>query len=264
MRMSRRAALVLMAMAAAVPHADGAASSAGPEPASASTPSEPPQDDAAMFQSPPPQGGQPRGPSDNASFWRDSLMRFGEVYAWPLIIVGALLVFGGRVKALIDALLYRMRNARRFNLLNIWHDEFEEELRPILVPPEAARGVHRVGTQGPARDEHAPFADHANDVAVEPATSGEPVRETLVRVIAATAVKAFRVWRQFTNRNFPDEKMALLAWIADVGAPQVMRSYEVFVAVAERLSHRHPEVWPPPPQKHFEAQVSAFNRDHRE
>ena len=85
----------------------------------------------------------------------------------------------------------------------------------------------------------------------------ETVRETIVCVAAAAAAKSFKLWRTMTTRHFPDDKTALLAWIADVGAPQVFRSYEVFLFVAKRLSSRY-DTLPAPRRAQFEGKVAAY------
>jgi hypothetical protein len=190
-------------------------------------------------------------------------MRFGEVWAWPLIVVGAFIVFGGRLKTLVDVLLRRIERAQRLKIAGFWQDDlgrgFESLLRSTFrsqwsLSSDDARTTSRSTTSA--------YSTHGiPEERVEPASPGETVRETLVRVIAASAARAFVLWRLETNRRFPDDKMALLAWIADVGAPQVMRSYDVFVAVAQRVADRYQTV-PPPDRTQFEAQVAAFNRDH--
>jgi hypothetical protein len=152
--------------------------------------------------------------------------------------------------------------AQRLKIAGFWEDELGETFKK-LISKDGSDNHERVRTvHDESLTESVTAKDELKEV-LEPAAPGETTRETVVRAAAAAAARSFRMWRTVTTRNFANDKVALLAWVADVGAPHVFRSYDVFVAVAKRLSSRY-DTLPPPDREIFEAQVAAYNRDHPE
>jgi hypothetical protein len=72
---------------------------------------------------------------------------------------------------------------------------------------------------------------------------------------ARWAADAFKAWNAATSqtRSFPNDRMAVLAWIAAEG---VLRDYDLFARVAEILGV------PAPTRAEFQAQAGGFDRDH--
>lgn len=78
---------------------------------------------------------------------------------------------------------------------------------------------------------------------------------------ARWAADTFKKWIAATgrNRNFPSDRMALLAWI---GAEGALRDHDLFARVAEVLAGDGLATVPAPTLPEFQAQIGGFDRDH--
>src|SRR5437899_13063879 len=62
----------------------------------------------------------------------DALVRLGQVYAWPILALIVLVVFGSRISKVVDQLLSRMGAAQRLKIAGFWEDELSETMKKLV------------------------------------------------------------------------------------------------------------------------------------
>lgn len=170
----------------------------------------------------------------------------GLLLSWPVVALVALLWFGNALRRLLSTLTTRIETAARLSLGSLYSDEQMRQVVSVVSEmiderPETTTATPKTTTTTPSP----PF---------------ETRRQAIVSAAAKGAKNAYMRWltaQRFVGRRFPDATSALLAWVAEEGAPLVFRSYDVF-------SHLHRDLSPDPIPAGtiFTDMVKTFEHDH--